>query len=163
MVLRVEFEQFVESARRVLKDPIVAVSADRLGSRITATNKGGSHIVSSTSSGKVENVADDLTKAGFEVIHGEWLGSDSEADSGHFSVAAVAYKSHEAMPGLWMEAFSEEPSKATVLRAIFDEFSETGELQGTTLEEFLENTHPNVVILSPDQIRRFLDSRSKQK
>ncbi len=163
MVLRVEFEQFAESVRCVLDNPIVAISSDRLGIRITATDKGGFHIVSSTSNKAEKIVSAVLKKAGFEVIHGEWMESDAEPDSGNFSVAAVAYKSHESMPGLWMEAFSEEPSKATVLRAIFDEFCETGELQGTTLEEFLENTHPNVVILSPDQTRRFLDSSSKSK
>jgi|CXWL01.1.fsa_nt_gi hypothetical protein len=163
MVLRVEFEHFVESARRVLDNPIVAITSDRMGSRITATDKSGSHIVSSSSSHPVKKVEADLRKAGFEVILGEWTETDSKTDNENFSVAAVAYKSHESMPGLWIEAYSEAPSRATVLREIYDEFCGTGELQGTTLEEFLENTHPNVVVLSPDQIRRFLESRSKRK
>lgn len=162
MVLRVDFEHFVDSVRRVLTDPVVAVNSQPHGCRITATDKGGTAIVASKSSNPVKSVLDSLKKAGFDVIHGEWTESDADNDSGEFSIAAVAYKSHEPTPGLWLEVFAEKPSKPTVLRSIYDEFCGTGELVGASLEEFVENTHPNVVILSPDQIQRFLDSQSKR-
>ena len=47
-----------------------------------------------------------------------------------------------------------------VLRTMFDEFRDTGEMEHISFEEFLQLANPNVVILTPSELRSFMDQKS---
>ncbi|MBL8086511.1 MAG: hypothetical protein JNM85_00390 [Chthonomonas sp.] len=97
-----------------------------------------------------------LLAAGITVEHGAWSDGaldDSTQDLGTVHVAAVGYESGERRAGVWMDAYPKEPTVQEVLNNLYDEFMENGEVAEVSFEDFLRIAQPNVVILSPDQIR----------
>lgn len=96
---------------------------------------------------------------GYQIIAADWstggAGPDSMESATAVYVAAVAYQSSERKPGLWMDAFAEAPSTGDVLSALYEEFRENGDIGDLSLEAFLKIARPNVVIMSPDQLRIF--------
>jgi hypothetical protein len=104
-----------------------------------------------------------LLEAGIEVRTGSWVTPgdlvDVDDEPARYWVATVGYRGRDPKPGVWMDAFPAEPTPAEVLRAIYQEFRETGELVETSFEEFLRLAHPNVVVLGPDEASRYAESK----
>jgi hypothetical protein len=46
-----------------------------------------------------------------------------------------------------------------VLKSLFDEFRDTGELDEISFEEFVRQANPNVVIVSPSELQSFLTQK----
>ena len=106
---------------------------------------------------------DEPLAKGMEVAHGGWSHnvagiSDSLGELPY--IAAIAYKSSDEMPGLWVDAFSETPTVAVAIKALYDEFRDTGEIGDISLEEFVRVANPNVTIVGPNELERFLAAKS---
>jgi hypothetical protein len=97
-------------------------------------------------------VADALQGAGIEVKKGAW---GERAEGGALWVAAVAYKSAEDTPGVWVDTYESKPSTGQVLAELYEEFRQTGEVGDVSLEEFIRLSDPNVVVLSPEEQAEF--------
>ena len=67
--------------------------------------------------------------------------------------------SERLMPGVWVDAYSEQPSAAMALKGLYDEFRSTGEVGEISFEEFVRLALPNVVIVSPLEIEKFIESK----
>ena len=103
-----------------------------------------------------------LIESGLEVFEGEWSEDRTEASEEEpaLYVAAIAYRSKERAPGLWVDAFESPPIQGQVLKALYDEFLENGEIQDVSFEEFVRISEPTVVIVSPEDLSAF--ARSKE-
>ncbi len=162
MILEVNLERFCDEAKNRLKTKEVYLDAHRGGSIITAANAEATILVSSRSSLAPEEVKKKLEDAGLHVHEGSWISDNrlpSTADGQPLFIAAVAYKSGENKPGLWIDAYADLPTPAEVLNALYDEFRQTGELADVSFEEFLRLAYPNVVIVSPTEIARYIEAK----
>lgn len=112
----------------------------------------------------IETVRAELQSHDIEVAEGSWF-NENEGDAAANElnlpwIAAVAYKSGDDKPGTWVDAFNVEPSQMQVLRRIYGEFQQTGEIGDTEFEDFLRLASPNVVIVSPGRLAGFLAEES---
>ncbi|MCX7800187.1 MAG: hypothetical protein N2109_07590 [Fimbriimonadales bacterium] len=158
MVLRVPFEGFAETARRKLPGAEAYVAPRPFGCVVTASQSGRPLVLVSFARRSPTDARRALEAEGLEVREGEWChdGAPIEAfeERSDLHVGAVAYRSGEAMPGLWVDAFLGPRTPAEVLRAMYEEFQETGELRDATFDEFVRAAEPNVVILGPEELTR---------
>lgn len=163
MVLRVEFEHFHDTAKRMLPNAAAYVSAAGAASVVSAADpKSQTLLVSHAQLSQAETEAK-LRELGMEVFSGSWSldAAGFTEGSGACFVAAVAYASEEQKPGLWIDAYAEKPELADVMRAMFDEFKANGEVpEETSLEEFIRLANPNVVILSPEQLGNYMEAKA---
>ncbi|MEJ5170020.1 MAG: hypothetical protein WHU10_03445 [Fimbriimonadales bacterium] len=163
MVLRVPFEAFSDTVKRRLPGAEAYVAPRPFGSVVTAAQAGRALVVVSFCRRPPAEARRALEADGLEVREGEWCheGGPIEAseERSDLHVGAVAYRSGEAMPGLWVDAFLEPKTPAEVLRSVYDEFIETGELRDCTFEEFVRTAQPNVVILGPEELMRLAQRR----
>jgi hypothetical protein len=60
---------------------------------------------------------------------------------------------------VWMDAYQEEPNHVHVLQALYEEFRQTGEMSDVTIEDFIRNANPNVVVVSDTQLKGFIDAK----
>jgi hypothetical protein len=161
MVLRVSFEDFPDAVRQYTggKDAFLAELPS--GAAATAGNPGTGVIVSAHSELPYAEAKAGLTRLGLKIHEGTWALEADDPVYGHDQIyfAAVAYRSRDIMPGLWMDAFPYEPSRADVLRAMYDEFIHTGEMKEVTFDEFVRSSFANVVILSPDHVKGFVTKK----
>lgn len=164
MVLRVELEHFPSAVERVLSQKVAYVAPSGAGSVVTAADaRGGPVVYCLAPNVSPLDATARLRDSGMEVHEGAWSlqAPQGGAASDTPYVAAVAYTSDDTKPGVWVEAFAELPTMAEVLRAMYDEFVATGEApEGTSVEDFVRLANPNVVILSPEQLARFVQARS---
>jgi hypothetical protein len=61
-------------------------------------------------------------------------------------VSAVAYRSRESAPGLWVDASAHEPQREEVLEKFYFEMTADGSAGAISYERFMEMAQPNVVI-----------------
>ncbi len=165
MVLRVEIDRFAEEVRARLEAKECYVAPWGPGSLATAGNADRQLILAAFSSHSVEATTQELTKSGLSVHSGHWaltVEDMIEAQPKVPYIGAVAYRSKDQKPGLWLDAYPTEPSPGEVLMAIFNEFQETGDLAEVSFEDFMKGAHPNVVIMTPDQIGRFLQQKEPE-
>lgn len=157
MVLTVPFEGFAEAAKS--HGGLRAAYVTTFGSQtvITAFDPVSGVIIRAHTLEPSSVVRAQLESSGLKTGEGLW--GDRSEDPAALWVAAVAYKSVESMPGIWVDTFEDEPSKGQVLQAMYDEFRASGEAEDVLLDEFIELAEPNVVILSPDQQAEFARSR----
>ena len=157
MVLKVDLLKFSEAARVLLGTEEVFLSPRGSGTWVTAGNPAKDVLLACHSPLAPELVRAELARFNLKVYEGEWaLHDPGPTVEAHESwVAAVAYRSREPMPGLWMDAYADQPTAAQVLKAMFDEFRENGEVGEVTFEEFVRMAEPNVQILSPSQVLDF--------
>jgi len=163
MTLHVDFDRFADEAKRYVKNPVAYLSRLENRTHATSADPAAGVLISASASITMEEAKAKLTAQGLEVAHGGWSqgmvgASDSLGELPY--VAAIAYKSSDEMPGLWVDAFAEAPSAAVAIKALYDEFKETGEIAELTLEEFVRVASPNVTIVSPGDLERFLDAKS---
>lgn len=163
MVLRVEFEQFPQTVKRLLDCEQAYIAARPGGALISAADHKSHTLILCEVELTPEQTRPQLEKQGMEIFKGSWSLDGSELElgaSGSAHVAAVAYESEESKPGLWMDAFAEKPTLADVMRTMYDEFRANGEVpEHTSLEEFIRLANPNVVILSPEQIGGYIEAK----
>ncbi len=164
MTLHVPFEQFAKTVQRMLEGKDAFVSTHGYGALATAADpQKGILILSQTDHAPAAAKAK-LTHAGLEVHDGAWRAADTlDAEMEEICeayIAAVSYKSGEAKPGVWVDAHPAQPTEVQVLRAMYDEFRETGELPDVSFEEFVRLSEPNVVIVTPNEIHSYLDKKA---
>lgn len=156
MTLTVPIEEFAAAVQRVLGQKEAYVSPQGRGSMATASKDG--KMVVALAKESPEILKAQLGEAGMSVFDGQWRqnhegpGAENEAPY----IAAVAYVSAHEKPGLWVDAYPEPPTGVQVLRAMYDEFVSTGELDESSFEEFLRLANANIVILSPADLRSFV-------
>ena len=148
MVLTVPFEGFVEALRAHSGAKVAYVAS--LGGRtgVTALDQATGILVRSSTSLGVQEARQTLEGSGVTVREGAW-GRSAQW------VAAVAYKSAEETPGLWVDTYETKPTTGQVLAELYEEFRETGEVGDVSLEEFIRLADPNVVLLSPEEQAEF--------
>ena len=162
MTLHVDFDRFAEEAKRHLKNPVAYISRVENRTHVTAADPATGVLLSASASLSLEDAKNQLVARGMEVAHGGWSqGGGAVTDSlGELPyIAAVAYRSADEMPGLWVDAFPEAPTSAMAIKGLYDEFRDTGEIGELTLEEFVRMASPNVTILGPADIERFLNTK----
>ena len=160
MTLQVSFDQFAETVKRLLNQQEAFVTAHNSGTLVTAAKAEKSMVVASISSEDVEATTQKLKESDMAVYSGTWLTPEelmapATAQRDVF-IAAVAYRSGADKPGLWVDAYTNLPSQIAVLRAMYDEFRETGEVDDVTFEEFVQIAGANVVVLTPTDIDGFI-------
>jgi hypothetical protein len=160
MVLRVGFDEFASTAKRLLGVDEVFVAERGAGTLATAASPGKELIVAAAFPHSTSAVIEKLKQAGLQASEGEWsLGGEGLEISQvncELHVGAVAYNSKDTKPGLWVDAFVEPRNQTQVLRAMFDELRETGELGEISFEEFIRLANPTVVLLTPTDLSRFV-------
>jgi len=161
MTLQVDFDQFADAVQRHTKTQHAYLSRHEGRTLVSVAAPATSLIVVAFSKLEIEETQAVLKKAGFTCSKGAWHeGHDihaSAADSVYIS--AVAYTSGDEMPGVWVDAHAELPTQAMVLKRLYDEFRQTGEVGEVSFEEFVRQASPNVVIVSPQQIESFLEPK----
>lgn len=156
MVLRVPFELFAEVLRKYGEENLAFLDLQDGEVVVTASLKSSSGFIESIAVDPQEEVRRALAELGVEVRDGRWtVGGEEGPESRGAFIAAVAYKSRDAMPGIWVDAFPDSPTPALVLRRMYDEFVENGEVGEITFEHFIQAANPNVLVLTPDEIARF--------
>lgn len=165
VTLQVPFDSFPAVLERVLGVRHVFLTAHSSGALVTAAEAGRTALVASVAPVPVAEARKALEEAGLEVFEGAWSGVDGTnlaCEAAEAFVASIAYQSTEGRPGVWVDAFPSLPTQVQVLRAMYDEFRETGELSDVSFEEFVRLANPNVVILSPSDLRSFLGQRAAE-
>lgn len=161
MTLQVPFDQFPKTAERILGEKLAFLAPHGRGAMVTAA-KSGTVVVAVTEE-PPEDVAARLKEAGFETHDGAWIpDAPVDAEPGQYVdayVGAVAYESSEGKPGLWLDAYEALPTEVQVLKAMFEDFRSTGQLDEVSFEEFVRLANPNVVIVSPKDLRSFVDQK----
>lgn len=164
MTLRVQYKDFAATATRYkVRDVYVAPGAGCI--EATAALVPERSILFSRSEQPLEIVREDLKSAGFQVYDGAWsldapCDEDPPGGPSEAYIAAVAYHSEGASPGIWVDAYESLPSQVQVLRSLYDEFRETGELGEVPFEEFVRLASPNVVVVAPNEIQGYLTDKS---
>lgn len=166
VTLVVEFAQFVEAVRRFGEPEGGCVLRKVVGDVVHLTHvnaSAGVQIVSLFQGGE-EDVERTLSAEGLRTMRGVWV---TEASLEHLArvageahIAAVAYQTPDG-PGVWMDAFPTPPSEGEVLRAIFDEFVTEGLLVARDFDTFLDEAKPQVRVLGPEEIERFLKQKPR--
>ncbi len=160
MVLHVDFEHLAEEAKRHGLKPWAYVSSEA-SQRVVTIGDPASHVVIQAESDMpYTQVAAALTEQGLLVAHGRWLPDPLAGElqiQEQTWVAAVAYKSVEEKPGLWVHGYRGEPSVGDVLRDFYEEMSAESGLNQMPLDEFLSAVEPNVVVLSPDELAAYAE------
>lgn len=161
LVLRVSLDRFAEEVRRRLEVDNVYLCSLGSGSLATAAEPEMLLTVAAVSSEPVGLVRTKLEATGLKVREGCWGDPSSfqiEEPHSEAWVAAVAYKTGREKPGLWVDAYPSEPTRAQVMRAMYDEFIEQGEVPEMTFEAFMASAMPSVVLIGPEEIRRYAEA-----
>lgn len=159
MTLHVEFDAFADEARRHFKEPVAYVSRIENRTHVSAADPATGMVVSASSGLSLGEAKSQLASQGLDVRHGAWSpGSSGQGDSlGDLPyVAAIAYRSGDEMPGVWVDAFADPPTSAVAIKSLYDEFTRTGEIGEMSLEEFVRLANPNVAIVTPGELERYL-------
>jgi len=163
MVLTVPFNDYPTVVKRLeLLDVFVATHNKH--TVMSAVDLKKNVLVTSTSELSVVDVKSQLESTGLHVFSGQWSDQGlSQHQNGvqDAYVAAVAFRSRESMPGLWVDAFPTMPTPQIVLRSMYDEFRANDEIGKVTYEEFIKFAHPNVVILNPSEVATFLAQKEE--
>jgi hypothetical protein len=160
MTLRVPFDAFPDAAKRVAGSDEAYVAGYARGSVVTSANPSKSVVVTALSKDDPAATMEKVRAHGMKPFEGSWSEDDLlqlEADPmSQATIGAVSYTTSESIPGLWLDAFPEQPTHVQVLKNMYDELRETGELGPVNFEEFVRLSSPNVVVVTPEQLRGFL-------
>ena len=162
MTLRVPFEQFSETVRRVVGGKEAFLFPTDSGCVCTAFDVAKRVRVLSKEPGPPNAAKEKLEKSGMVVRSGYWAEGDEDVPEPTAPVpyiASVSYQAGNHQSGIWVDAYESLPTVAQVLRALFDEFSETGELGEVSFEEFVRLARPNVVIVTPSELASYLSAK----
>ncbi len=160
MTLRVPYTGFAEAVRRTLgitECYLLPVGGSLV---LTAGHSEKATVIVCNVMGRQETITKELHSAGMHVYEGIWSVDDDQEILQLPYVAAVAYKTAVDKPGVWIDAFPHAPTEVQVLEAMYEDLKSTGELQSVTVEEFLKQTVANVGIVSPEELREYIISKS---
>jgi hypothetical protein len=159
MVLTVGWDRFAQEVRDRLAGSRVYAAASPGGCLLTAGSPEAGLLVRCEAPLAPADALDELAAQGLTGASGVWsLAADPSGQAPEAPpvwIAAVAYRTREAKPGCWMDAYQTEPTPAQVLQALYDEFSRTGQIRDVTFEDFLRLASPNVAVLAPAEVRRY--------
>lgn len=159
MTLEVPFEEFAKAAKRLTVGRVAFVTTEGSGTRVTAADPLRGIRVVAHGALSIKSAEEKLRADGFEVEHGRWIPDEAQAGESEPHVVAVAYRTSGTQPGLWVDAFPNTPTPVQAIRALYDEFSSTGEIAEVPFEEFVRLAEPTVVIVSPSELRSFAASK----
>ena len=164
MTLRVPFEQFSEAVRRVVGTDEAYLVPTENGCICTAFDIGKRVRVLTKESGPPKAAREKLEKAGMKIRSGYWAEGDEDVPEPAPAVpyvASVSYQATKHQPGIWVDAYETLPTPSQVLRTMFDEFSDTGELHEISFEEFVRLAKPNVVIVTPTELLSYVSAKDQ--
>ncbi|HWD41333.1 MAG TPA: hypothetical protein VG944_20990 [Fimbriimonas sp.] len=166
MTLQVPFDSFAKTAKKVAKATEAYLSVHVGGTLITSADPATNAHVFTVSRLSRQEIEKRLKAEGIEALEGAWaeegqISLDPDPIENAF-VAAVSYQSAEHIPGVWVDAYREQPSHVQVLRAWYDEFRETGEVGDVSFEEFVRLSNPNVVVVSSADLRRYIAAKTEK-
>ena len=164
MTLRVPFEQFSETVRRVVGSDEAYVVPTESGCICTAFETNKRVRVLTKQAGPASAIREKLEKAGMKIRPGYWAEGEEDVPEPAPSipfVAAVSYKANTHQPGAWVDAYDAQPTVAQVLRAMYDEFTDTGELHDISFDEFVRLACPNVVIVTPSELVSYVTGKNQ--
>lgn len=155
LTLKVPFEHFAEEVGKHLQVKEIYMNQKSDHVCISAAKADQNFMIFTECADNIDFIRNELEHKGFEVHEGCWMlnvaNQSSQRSQGFIS--SVAYVSSEQKPGLWVDVSLTEPTPADVLKKIYNEFKESGELKEIGFEDFVRFAHPNVVILSPEQVQ----------
>ncbi len=160
MTLRVPYTGFAEAVRRTLGTTecyLLPVGGSLV---LTAGHSENATVVVCNVMGRQETITKELHSAGMHVYEGIWSVDDDQEILQLPYVASVAYKTTAEKPGVWIDAFPHAPSEVQVLEAMYEDLKSTGELENVSVEEFMKHTVANVGIVSPEELREYIISKS---
>lgn len=161
MTLRVEFDQFVSTVKRIVGEAPVYVASLGRGTLATAARPQDDVLVVSRAPLSIEETRARLAADGLDVYEGQWsMDWSVERGAGGAFVVAVAYMSGSGKPGLWVDASAEEPSPAQALKTMHLEMTANGEVAEVPFEDFIQAANPTVLVLSPQEIEHFMRDSS---
>lgn len=157
MTLRTTLKRLVEIVRDECPGEPAYVSLQQGRTVVTLARKTDGVVVLAYAEGGVTVTKAYLEQEGIEAHDGAWYDDGMPQDQGtRVWIGAVAYRSDEPKPGLWVDAFPVRPSPGDVLEALYAEFQDEGLVPEGKLDAFLAQVEPNVVILEPDEIEGML-------
>ncbi len=158
LVLDVEFEAFFEEAK--LRMPGERIYLARRSGRtwLTAASGPAGVLLRASTDRSLAQVEESVRVRNVDFAIGQWSadGQLEEFRSFDAVIAGVAYRSEESKPGLWLDAFPDEPSVQEVLTSFYNELTQSGDAGDISFEDFLRLASPNVVILRGEEIRYHL-------
>jgi hypothetical protein len=168
MILEVPLSDFADVLARTLSgERGVYVAGSGAGSVVTASTPGAGVIVCARSDRSVQQVTEELHVAGLTVYAGQWAEADrahrSERESAEIYVAGVAYRTEAGTPGLWLDAYPVLPTQVQVLRTMYEEMVQTGEVAEVSFEEFVRLSDANVVVASPSDLNSYLSGKESRE
>lgn len=104
----------------------------------------------------LEEATSALATLGHTCRTGVWSTETEHQSLDELYIAAIAYKSDETQPGLWIDAYDYPPNPSEVLSKLLEEFNAEGTLDHADNETFTKLAKPNIIILSPEDIQNFL-------
>ncbi|MEA2552377.1 MAG: hypothetical protein QOJ65_553 [Fimbriimonadaceae bacterium] len=164
MTLRVPFELFSETVRRVVGTDEAYVVPTEGGCICTAFDMDKRLRVLTKEGGPPKAAREKLEKAGMKIRQGYWAEGDEDVPEPAPAVpyvASVAYTAANHQPGIWVDAYDVLPTVAQVLRSMYDVFVDTGELRDISIDEFVRLAHPNVVIISPQELLSYASAKDQ--
>jgi hypothetical protein len=169
VVLQVPFEQFPDAVRRTFDGLSVAyISSQGNSIMASASQAGAKSVVIATTGLALEEAREKLVEAEMEVFEGRWTAElfQEEPPSdpvGTIYIAGISYRTEQGPPGLWLDAYPSLPTQVQVLRSMYDELIETGEMAEVSFEEFVRLSDANVIVASPSDLRSYLSQRASQE
>jgi hypothetical protein len=163
MTLQVPFEGFAKAAQSLADTKAAFFTHHASGTVVTCANPEKAIHIVAVSKLPCEEAKKLLEKEGLHVQEGIWTEEgnvDLEKDplSTAF-VAAVSYQSSEHVPGVWVDSYPDQPNHVQVLRTMYEEFRQNGEVDDVTFEEFIRLSNPNVVVVSASELRGYLETK----
>ena len=167
MVLQVAFEDFGPAVHRVFGGKVDAYICQNIDHVVATAGKSGDEtIVVSTTDQSEEDAKAALVGQGLKVFLGRWTDdlilADLESGSRTMYIAGVGFKAVSGAPGIWIDAFPVLPTQVQVLKAMYEELSQTGEMAEVSFEEFVRLAEANVVIASPSDLKSYLANKTNQ-
>jgi len=159
LVLRVPIANFGAELRERLGEASVYVARTADGrARVTAADP-ATGLVLTACGDALPAVRDALARQGLTARDGGWDVPDEPVDGPGTEpvyISAVAYRSADGNASVWVDVDQVEPFEGEILRRMYDEFIETGELRNVDYDAFLKAGEPTCVIVDPEQVRFYL-------
>lgn len=161
MTLRVPIEEFAEAVRGVVGTDRAFAQEGAGGTSLSAGAAGCGAIVLCSDPRSLSQLRPQLEEAGLKVFRGQWSldGNAEIVTIPH--VTAISYRTGGERPGIWVDAHAGARSTGASLQAMFDEFTATGQMRGTTYEEFLAAAAPTVVEMMPETLVGFVRANTE--
>ncbi|MBS1709255.1 MAG: hypothetical protein JSS65_11130 [Armatimonadetes bacterium] len=157
MTLKTTLRRLIDIVKTECPTEPAYVSLQQGRTVVTVARQDTDTVVHAYAEGGVSQTKAYLEQEGVEAHDGAWFQDGMPEDQGtKVWIGAVAYKSDEPKPGLWVDAFPIRPSAGDVLASMYQEFEDEGLVPPDKLDAFLVAVEPNVVILEPDEIEAML-------